>query len=163
MDTFSPEENMAKIVLHGHPKKITRQELIQSGHFFSDHLLKRLSKNVTVVIKLKNNLYKSTKCFGTCTYTDDDFRFESKKYREFEIEMDSDFGRPFMIRTLAHEMVHVKQYARGQLIEMSGPYQKWNGVMFSDAKVPYKKLPWEVEALRLEKELYELWKQHRDR
>jgi hypothetical protein len=162
MDTFSPEENMAKIVLHGHPKKITRQELIQSAAFFCDHLLsKRLSKNVKIVIRLKNGYYKGTDCFGSCTYTDDDAR--SDRHREFDIEMDSDFGRPFMLRTLAHELVHVKQYVRGQLIEMNGPYQKWNGVMFSDKKVPYKELPWEKEALRLEKELYELWKQHRDR
>lgn len=152
---------MAKIVLHGWPKKITKQELIQSGHFFADHLLKRLSNNISVVIRLQNSFYAGTSCFGTCDYTDDDARPD--RHREFEIEMDSDFGRPFMLRTLAHEMVHVKQYARGQLIEMSGPYQKWNGVMFSESKVPYKKLPWEAEALRLEKELYELWKQHRDR
>jgi hypothetical protein len=59
--------------------------------------------------------------------------------------------------------VHVKQYVKGQLIEMNGPYQKWNGVMFSENRVSYKELPWEKEALRLEKELYELWKQHRDR
>lgn len=153
---------MAQIVLHGHPKKITRQELMQSAAFFCDHLLKkRLSKNVKVVIKLKNNLYRTTKCFGLCTYTDDDVR--SDRHREFEIEMDSDFGRVFMLRTLAHELVHVKQYARGQLIEMNGPYQRWNGVMFSENKVSYKELPWEKEARRLEKELYELWKQHRDR
>lgn len=163
MVTSLPEENMAQIILHGHPKKITRQEIIQCASFLSDYLLnKRLSKNVKIVIKLKNNLYKRSKCFGSTIYTDDDAR--NDRHREFEIEMESNLGPVFMLRTLAHELVHVRQYARGQLVDPAyGRYQKWRGVMFNENMVDYNDLPWEKEAMQLEKELYELWKQHRDR
>jgi hypothetical protein len=44
-----------------------------------------------------------------------------------------------------------------------GSYQKWQGTMFNEHMVDYKKLPWEIEAAQLEKELYELWKQHLER
>lgn len=154
---------MAQIILHGTPKKLTRQEIIQSASFFCDHLLKkRLSNNVKVVIKLKNNLYKRTKCFGFTLYTDDYAR--SDRHREFDIELESNLGPVFMLRTLAHEIVHVRQYARGQLVDPAyGNYQKWQGVMFNEHLVEYKDLPWEKEAIQLEKELYELWVQHCDR
>jgi hypothetical protein len=150
---------MAHIVIHGTPKKISSYKIREAACFFSDHLLKRLSKNVKIVIKLKNNLYRKTKCFGYAIYTDEDVRPD--RHREFEIEMESDMGPVFMIRTLAHELVHVKQYARGELNDSCyGNYQKWQGVMYNEQLISYKDLPWEKEALQLERELYHLWKQH---
>lgn len=150
---------MAKIIIHGTPKKVSRQQIRQSAAFFCDHLLKRLSKNVVVVIKLKNNLYKRTNCFGYATWSDEDAK--QHKHREFVLEIESNMGPVFMYRTIAHELVHVKQYARAELIDPCyGTYQKWQGAMFNENLVGYKELPWEKEALQLEKELYELWKQH---
>lgn len=129
-----------------------------SAVFFCDHLLKRLSKNVTVVIKLKNNLYKKTRCFGLATWTDDDAK--RNKHREFEIELEANMGPVFMIRTIAHELVHVKQYARGELVDPCyGNYQMWQGQMFNEHFFSWKELPWEKEAIHLEKELYNMWKQ----
>lgn len=149
---------MAQIIIHGTPKKIKKQQLRSAAVFFCDHLLKRLSKNVVVVIKLKNNLYKRTKCWGFATWTDEDAR--SNRHREFEIEMESNMGPVFMIRTIAHELVHVKQYARGELVHPRhyGNYQKWNGHMYNEHLVGYKELPWEQEAHKLELELYQMWK-----
>lgn len=148
---------MAKIIIHGTAKKVSRQQIRESAAFFCDHLLNRLSKNVVVVIKLKNNLYKRTKCFGFATWTDDDARRD--RHREFEIEMESNMGPVFMIRTIAHELVHVKQYARGELVDPCyGTYQKWQGAMYNEHLVGYKELPWEKEAMQLEKELYQMWK-----
>lgn len=154
---------MAKIIIHGTPKKITRQQLREAAVFFSDILLKRLSKNVTVVFKLKNNLYKRTKCFGFATWTDEDAR--SDRHREFEIELESNMGPVFMYRTIAHELVHVKQYARAELVHPAhyGNYQKWKGFMVNEHLVGYKNLPWEIEAKKLELELYKMWKDRREK
>lgn len=147
---------MAKIIIHGTPKKISRQQIRESAVFFSDHLLKRLSKNVEVVIKLRSGLYKRSRCWGFATYTDDDKR----NHREFEIELECNMGPVWMLRTLAHELVHVKQYARNELVDPArGNYKKWNGKVHSDILIKYKELPWEQEALRLERELYKMWKE----
>lgn len=150
---------MTKIVLYGTPKKMKRQDIRAAAHFFCDNQLGRLSKTVTVVVKLRTGFFKKTRCFGMATWTDDDAR--RGRHREFEIDIEAGLGPVFMIRTLAHELVHVRQYARGQLIDTTyGNYQKWHGNMVNEHMVGYKELPWEKEAMKLEKELYHLWKEH---
>ena len=49
-----------------------------------------------------------------------------------------------LISTLCHEMVHVKQYIRGQLDQ--------------DSDLDYFDRPSEIEAYQLQEELLELWK-----
>lgn len=46
--------------------------------------------------------------------------------------------------TLAHEMVHFKQYAKGHL-RKDGDIFHWRGKQYS-ADMPYLDMPWEVEA-----------------
>jgi|TARA_R110000851_G_scaffold309674_1_gene469211 hypothetical protein len=55
-----------------------------------------------------------------------------------------------MMQTLAHEMVHAKQYLRG---ELDGYSLSWKGAKPRNYK--YVNAPWEKEAHRLEKKLYE--------
>ena len=58
------------------------------------------------------------------------------------------------MRTLAHEMVHAKQYIFG---ELDGYSDSWKG---SDVNYySYEDSPWEKEAYKLEEILYEkFWK-----
>lgn len=58
-----------------------------------------------------------------------------------------------MLITLAHELVHAKQFLRGELIS----YGKiiWMKRDFSKIKLDYFDLPWEVEAYELERDLFE--------
>ena len=46
--------------------------------------------------------------------------------------------------TLAHEMVHVKQLAKG-LLKQKRSGHTWLGKMYSK-KTPYLQMPWEIEA-----------------
>lgn len=52
------------------------------------------------------------------------------------------------IRTLFHELVHVKQYADGRLDHG----YKWHGQVYED---DYANLPWEIEAFDLEEKMVE--------
>ena len=45
--------------------------------------------------------------------------------------------------SLAHEMIHIKQYMKGELSTKHIP-----------EKIPYKKQPWEIEAHKMEHELF---------
>ena len=54
-----------------------------------------------------------------------------------------------MMQTLAHEMVHAKQYLRG---ELCGYSMSWKGKKPRNYK--YENAPWEREAYKLEAELY---------
>lgn len=78
-------------------------------------------------------------------------------------------GREFTLRvnpnmpdeigyTIMHEMVHVKQYLRGELRESFKPFHRryWKGEEVPE-EVGYAELPWEEEAARMEVELFEKW------
>jgi hypothetical protein len=54
-----------------------------------------------------------------------------------------------IIRTLFHELVHVKQYATGNL-QSAGFAQRWMG---KEVTGEYENLPWEIEAFQLEEEM----------
>lgn len=55
-----------------------------------------------------------------------------------------------MMQTLAHEMVHARQFLRGQLNNKGG--WAWKGRKADGFE--YDNQPWEKEAFRLEKELF---------
>ena len=70
-----------------------------------------------------------------CLETDND--------RTFEIELDKTQSMRNLLETLAHEMVHVKQYARR---ELNPKVDCWMGKTYNPKKVSYWDLPWEIEA-----------------
>jgi hypothetical protein len=57
---------------------------------------------------------------------------------------------------LAHEMVHLKQYAKGELKDIFRPAKmiKWHGDRYLTDGVDYWEQPWEIEAYGREKGLY---------
>jgi hypothetical protein len=57
-----------------------------------------------------------------------------------------------MLKTLAHEMVHVLQYARGELNE---EMTYWRGKKVNSDLIPYNQQPWEIEAETKGIQLYE--------
>ena len=83
---------------------------------------------------------------GYCTHLDG---------YDFEIELNK--GLPFehIMITLAHEMIHLKQYATKELkskFVKGRPVDTWRGVKYKNLE--YKEQPWEIEASVLEEELY---------
>lgn len=66
-----------------------------------------------------------------------------------------------LVQTIAHEMVHVKQIARGRLqnrVIRNELVNVWRGQVFRAKDLVYHRRPWELEAFRQERELaYRLW------
>ena len=71
--------------------------------------------------------------------------------REFEIELNSRLRQKNMLKTLFHEMVHIKQYVHGDL-KYKGTVCYWKNVENNEE---YKNQPWEIEAFKLEELLYD--------
>jgi len=135
-------------ILGSSPTKITRAEIRQAVNFFADKLLTpRLSIKVLTFIKIRKNLMKLDNVFAWCVPIDDHAR-----PREFEIELEASLGRIAMIRTLAHEMVHIKQWAKNELKEYVRKDAHWHGSPVSP-DTPYRDLPWEVEAYAMQDKL----------
>lgn len=90
---------------------------------------------------------------GYCLCEDD-----HKNPRHFSIEVNSKQSLEAFVQTILHEMVHVKQYAYNELnykyeASKSKWLSIWNGKDLTH--LPYADQPWEVEALEMEKVLYD--------
>ena len=72
--------------------------------------------------------------------------------REANIEISWQQPLPDLMVTLAHELVHAKQYIRG---ELSGKHRAWRGKCHVNTQ--YDQLPWEQEAYQWEQTLYDIY------
>ena len=87
-----------------------------AAEFYGEKLLgKRMSKNIILEIKLTRELKKKEQAYGYCHVIDDNLN----RPREFAIELDASMKHPFdqILIWLAHEMVHLKQFVRGELCD----------------------------------------------
>ena len=66
-----------------------------------------------------------------------------KQAREFLIEIHPGIGARKILETLAHEMVHVKQYIFN---ETDDNLSVWRGKKINSDKVDYWNHPWEIDA-----------------
>lgn len=64
------------------------------------------------------------------------------KPREFLIELNPHIGAAEILKTIAHEMVHVKQFVYGETNES---LTRWKGTRI-DESTDYYDQPWEIEA-----------------
>lgn len=81
--------------------------------------------------------------------------------REFVIEVDSRLKGDDFITALTHEMVHVKQYARGETKDVNTFTKSWKGEDYIAAYSTvdeYMSLPWEKEAYELQESLCSAYK-----
>jgi hypothetical protein len=74
-----------------------------------------------------------------------------KKPRKFNIEVHTGLGSRRTLETLAHEMVHVKQYVYGEIEET---LMAWKGKKYDSDANDYYSWPWEIEAHGKELGLY---------
>ena len=110
----------------------------------------RMVNNIYLDIKLTKGLKKKEKAYGYCHIIDDDLN----RPREFMIEVDASMKYPFdqILIWIAHEMVHIKQFVRGELCDYETGRVQWKKRMYG--RVHYEDQPWEREAYRLEEKLY---------
>ena len=109
-------------------------------YFCIDMLMPRMQ---TLDIEVK--LTAPQGAMGYCLETDNN--------RTFEIELDRKLPLRKLMETLAHEMVHVKQYARREFTQ----HDSWMGKTYNPKKVSYWDLPWEIEAHGREVGLFVRW------
>ena len=125
-------------VTGGNPKQ--RRYVESMVQFCIDTLMPRMR---TLEIEVK--LCSPKGAMGYCLELDTN--------REFEIEVDRTLSYRKMLETVAHEMVHVKQYARNELhVEYS---KCWKNDFYT--KTDYWDCPWEIEAHGRELGLFIRW------
>jgi len=132
-----------------------KRELVSSiAEYSAYHLMPRIADSLSIDIQLVHNLYGKEGVVGDCI--PHDFA-DTNHPRDFVMRVDSKEPLREMLETVAHEMVHVKQFARGELYQSSrNANHRWQGKWIN--KDPdYWDCPWEIEAFGRQIGLFLRW------
>jgi hypothetical protein len=133
--------------------KASCAEIKAACEFFSEELIgKRIAKNLKVNLIISHN-DKADYSGHTIWEGERNFR-----PREFTIKINIALISTWtsLIQTLAHEFVHIKQFALGELRQYwKAPIgvMHWYGKPINFWKTPYMKHPWEKEAYSIDYKL----------
>lgn len=89
--------------------------------------------DIDILVTVKTNLDDAVD--GWCQQNSSD---------DYEIEVERNLNDEYFIKTICHEMVHVKQGVTSELVNGT----TWRGKEYTNEQ------PWEIEAYQLEKKLY---------
>lgn len=132
------------------------KSLIKDAVKFGTSLLmsKRLCDTLEISVRLNPKLMEQTKSVAEVEWLDNNY-----KARMFSIELDA--GRSWFMHVLSimHELVHVKQYAKGEMVQSmkTASLTKFHSTWIDDVNLNYYDLPWEIEAHGKEKGLMVRW------
>lgn len=141
-----------KVKVRGCEDKELEDEIIHASFFFGLQLLsKQMLRHIDVEIFIKKRMDDH----GSCSIS---FFSDTGKPRFFEIHLKKFKKTEKMISTLAHEFVHLKQFA---IFELNDSMNNWKGTDIDTESTSYHDLPWEVEATCLEMILNDQYKRYK--
>ena len=117
------------------------------AYFCIDQMMPRMK-----TLDINIHLDKISEADGYCLAVTD---------REFNLEIEKTLDEEDFITAICHEMVHVKQFARGETQDINIFTKRWKGTEYLSAYSTvdeYINLPWEKEAYKMQEELLQKWK-----
>jgi hypothetical protein len=138
-----------KIVITGKNTKIKHSEMRKAAKFMMSLLVpKRLYNSLSIDIEYAN----IPNCKGTTEYLD-----TNDRPRMFKVTISPSISKKNQLLTLAHELTHVKQFAKGELMEYQKKHNsamRWGNEIIQYDDETYWDAPWEIEAYGREIGLY---------
>jgi len=124
--------------------KANRKLVERATWWYAEKLMgKRLMNGLEIHINLKRNLVTKEGCEGTAIWEGD----YCDRPKEFTIELDLSYSIRDALITLAHELVHIKQWAKGEMYEyIKSPSVRFHKTKFDLDDTNYWDYPWEIEA-----------------
>jgi hypothetical protein len=142
-----------KIYISGKSQNVSKKELRYASKYFLN-LLKvseRLKKKLVIFICFD----PEEECASVVPIDDHD------RPREFSLCLNPKMGYRKILQSLAHEIVHVKQYARGELKHLLRRNEtKWLNTYIPDETFYFER-PWEIEAFGRELGFYLQYNDHK--
>ena len=128
--------------IKGSTKRI-RKDIELATWYYAEKLMgKRLMSGLEINIDLKKELLTEEGHEGTAIWEDDGYR-----PKEFTIALDTTVNHRNLLINLAHEMVHVKQWAKNEMYEYMEPHMvRFKGEKIHLNEVDYWDYPWVIEA-----------------
>lgn len=139
-----------KINISGTTDKRLQKYFMQMSTFT---LMRLIPKNVLRDLEVNIEVQRVVE-EGVDGYCDVEGYGSNNKPRSFTIAIKRNPSVRYMLMSLAHELVHVKQYALG---ELNDTHTRWRGTKVNDEEVNYWELPWEIEAHGRERGLITLF------
>lgn len=134
---------MYRVSIRGLKNRKLRGLMRRAAAYFIEELIgSRLNLNVEFRF---SDLKAQCGVLGECSVQD-----EGYSPRNFTINVDGKQSLRMQLRTIAHEIVHVKQYARNEMYDYVSQHTRWRNTVVDHSKTKYMDLPWEVEAYSME-------------
>lgn len=145
---------MANITFRGGTKEEKMYAKSLAEFVLNKLVSKRLNNLLQIRINFVKDLHDRTESYGETAYYEDC----SLPPREFVIDLYSKLKMRSLLETLAHELVHVKQWATGEMRETKNPFfTKYRKHLVNSDKTNYWDQPWEIEAIGREEGLFIQW------
>ena len=125
--------------------KSVRKLVRLAAWYYAEKLMGRRSiANLEININLRKDMLKKENNEGTAIWEDD---WRTAPHKEFLIELDCGVKIRNLLISLAHEMVHVKQWVKNEMYEYCKRDEvRFHSTKFNLSKIDYWDYPWEIEA-----------------
>ena len=125
--------------------KSVRKLVRLAAWYYAEKLMGRRSiANLEININLRKDMLKKENNEGTAIWEDD---WRTAPHKEFLIELDCSVKIRNLLISLAHEMVHIKQWAKNEMYEYCKRDEvRFHSTKFNLSKIDYWDYPWEIEA-----------------
>lgn len=132
--------------------KHKRNQVKSLTKFIANKLMPRMAKKLFIEFEFVTGLHKREDIFGDISIYEDDVA-----PRDFLIRLDAGILEFELLKTVAHEMIHVKQISRQELKELvRTPYFRFHNKYYPKT-ISYFDRPWEIEALGRQEGLVVQW------
>lgn len=142
---------MIKIYYEGYNNKKERQIIESAALFAAKKLFPRFK--VSITFRFIKNLHEIEKIEGDVDYEDDEL-----KPRDFIVRLNKGMLEEHLITLVFHELVHIKQYLRKELVYKFDT-KNWGYKTYFKGRdvtnLKYYDQPFEKEAYRLQEKLYD--------
>lgn len=147
-----PRGATMEIQVTGHRSTRFKGLVERAVEFYCSRLMsKRMLNSLSIDVTFKKKLDDDEDFEAFCDYTGKD-----GGTRFFELEIKKGLSVRDTLTYLAHECVHVKQFATGEMKDgtVYAVTTRWKGKEINEQKIDYWDHPWEIEAYGREKGLY---------
>jgi RNase P/RNase MRP subunit POP5 len=149
-----------KVYITGKAENISNREIRDAVYFYLKRLLgDSMSRKITLDIVIEKDLLKTYEMYAAISPLEADPR-----PKHYELEIDAKLPKKQFLVSLAHEMIHLKQFAKDQMRDLeTKKMTRWLGEYYVEENIDYWARPWEKEAHDNEIGLYEQYLSEKDK